>query len=69
MKADPFIGDVKPVKGLRGVFRRRIGDYRIIFTVDFEEDTIVIFRIGSREKVYEKVKVYDFCYFSNFTRI
>ncbi|MEM3129612.1 MAG: hypothetical protein QXX78_00765 [Nitrososphaerota archaeon] len=32
MKADPFIGDVKPVKGLRGVFRRRIGDYRIIST-------------------------------------
>ncbi|MEM2865168.1 MAG: type II toxin-antitoxin system RelE/ParE family toxin [Candidatus Bathyarchaeia archaeon] len=34
METDPFIGDVKPVKGLRGAFRRRAGDYRIIYTVN-----------------------------------
>ncbi|MBS7618897.1 hypothetical protein KEJ25_09980 [Candidatus Bathyarchaeota archaeon] len=25
MKTDPFAGDVKPLKGLKGVFRRRVG--------------------------------------------
>jgi len=25
MKEDPFAGDVKPVKELKGVFRRRVG--------------------------------------------
>jgi mRNA interferase RelE/StbE len=46
---------VKPVKGLKGVFRRRVGDYRIIFTVSFEENTIMILRISPREKAYESI--------------
>ena len=53
-EANPFAGDIKPVKGLRGMFRRRVGDYRIIFTINFEESVIVILRIGHRERVYEK---------------
>ena len=34
MGVDPFVGDVKPLKGkkLRGRFRKRVGRYRIIFT-------------------------------------
>ncbi|MGC8831514.1 MAG: type II toxin-antitoxin system RelE family toxin [Thermoproteota archaeon] len=55
MKANPFSGDVKPVKGFKGVFRRRVGDYRIIFTVSFEENTIVILRISHRGKAYENI--------------
>lgn len=55
MKANPFSGDVKPVKGFKGVFRRRIGDYRIIFTVSFEENTVVILRISPRGKAYENI--------------
>jgi len=35
MGSDPFSGDVKPIKGLRGVFRKRVGDYRVAFTVNF----------------------------------
>jgi mRNA-degrading endonuclease RelE of RelBE toxin-antitoxin system len=36
MAADPFDANVKALKGdeWRGVFRRRIGDYRILFTAD-----------------------------------
>lgn len=55
MKINPFSGDVKPVKGFKGVFRRRIGDYRIIFTVSFEESILVILRISPREKAYENI--------------
>jgi mRNA-degrading endonuclease RelE of RelBE toxin-antitoxin system len=47
MKEDPFTGDVKPLKGLKGVFRRRVGDYRIIFTASFEENAVVILRVIS----------------------
>ena len=34
MGVDPFVGDVKPLKGKkwRGRFRKRVGRYRIIFT-------------------------------------
>ena len=36
MEADPLAGDVKPLKGRRweGRFRKRVGDYRIIFSLD-----------------------------------
>jgi mRNA-degrading endonuclease RelE of RelBE toxin-antitoxin system len=36
MAQDPFEGDVRPIKGVKGVFRKRVGDYRIAFTVDFK---------------------------------
>lgn len=51
--ADPFDGDVKPIKGMRGVFRRRVGDYRVSFTVNFETEEVAILRIGHRSKFYE----------------
>ena len=33
MATDPFLGDVKALKGeeWKGVFRRRVGNYRILF--------------------------------------
>lgn len=36
METDPFQGNVKALQGedWKGVFRRRIGDYRLLFTVD-----------------------------------
>jgi mRNA-degrading endonuclease RelE of RelBE toxin-antitoxin system len=55
MKEDPFAGDVKLVKGLKGVFRRRVGGYRIFFTVSFEENAVVILRISPGEKAYDGV--------------
>jgi len=39
MAADPLSGDVKPIKGIR---RRRIGDYRIAFTISFENAEVII---------------------------
>nr|BAJ49464.1 conserved hypothetical protein [Candidatus Caldarchaeum subterraneum] len=54
MTQDPFSGDVKPIKGLKGVLRKRVGRYRIGFTVDFEKGTVVVLKVGLREKFYEK---------------
>jgi mRNA-degrading endonuclease RelE of RelBE toxin-antitoxin system len=36
MEENPFAGDVKPLKGpeWKGRYRKRVGPYRIIFTVD-----------------------------------
>jgi mRNA-degrading endonuclease RelE of RelBE toxin-antitoxin system len=34
MRADPLAGDVVKLKG-QAAFRRRIGNYRIIFSIDF----------------------------------
>lgn len=52
MAEDPFSGDVKPIKGVRSLLRRRIGDYRISFTVNFEKSELVVLKIGRRESFY-----------------
>jgi mRNA-degrading endonuclease RelE of RelBE toxin-antitoxin system len=53
MQNDPFFGDVRPIKGVPGVFRRRVGDYRMSFTVNFELGEVAVLRVGHRSKFYE----------------
>ena len=47
MERDPLQGNVKALQGQewRGVFRRRIGDYRLLFTLDHQKQTITVLRI------------------------
>lgn len=43
--------NVKALQGARGVYRLRVGDWRVIFT---EDGTVIsILRIGPRGSVYE----------------
>lgn len=53
MKNNPFDGDVKALAGHTGVFRRRVGNYRIAFSVNFNEDEVPILKIGKRDKFYD----------------
>ena len=55
MELNPFSGDVKPIKALRGVFRRRVGDYRVAFTINFEASEVVVLKVGKRKKFYEEL--------------
>lgn len=47
MSDDPFQGNVKALQGAewRGVFRRRIGDYRILFSANRARQKVSILRI------------------------
>lgn len=42
-------GDVKPLAGLSGVFRKRVGDYRIAFSVNFVANEVLIIKIGKKK--------------------
>jgi mRNA interferase RelE/StbE len=43
----------KPLKGLfKGMYRYRMGDYRVIYTVDKAEKTILILKVGARKDIY-----------------
>lgn len=44
--------DVKKLKGMEGVFRIRIGDWRIIYEARMKEGVIVVLEIGPRGRVY-----------------
>lgn len=50
LSVDPFRGDVKALQGpeWRGVFRRRLGDYRLLFTVDRAKQVVTIHQISKR---------------------
>lgn len=57
MASDPFQGNVKALKGeeWKGVFRRRIGDYRLLFTADGTKKIVFIQQVSLRsEKTYRK---------------
>ncbi len=47
MAADPFQGNVKVLYGeeWKGVFRRRIGDYRLLITADRKRNIVRVARI------------------------
>jgi mRNA-degrading endonuclease RelE of RelBE toxin-antitoxin system len=47
MATDPFQGNVKALQGKEwtGVSRRRIGDYRLLFSASREQGTVTILRI------------------------
>ena len=55
MEIDPLAGDVKPLKGpeWKDRFRKRVGPYRIIFTLDRKAAIVAISAILIRfEKTY-----------------
>lgn len=45
-------GDIKTLQGYQGLYRLRIGKWRIIFSYP-DEDTILIEKIGTRGDVYK----------------
>lgn len=49
---NPFPSGVETLKGLEGVFRIRVGDYRILYKVEHKIVTILILRIGHRREIY-----------------
>ncbi len=52
MQADPFRGDVKPLKGKewQGWYRKRVGRYRVIFTLDRAKRIVEIAAILVRDE-------------------
>lgn len=54
LKIKPIIHDTKSIEGYEEkLFRVRVGDYRILYEVDYENNRIGIVRIDKRSKVYE----------------
>ena len=49
----PPIGDIKPMKGYQGLYRLRVGTYRILFEVDHREKVVYIQAIDSRGGIYK----------------
>lgn len=50
----PPEGDIKTLKGYSGLYRLRIGNYRIVFEIDHDEQIVYIQAIGNRGDIYKK---------------
>ena len=50
----PYGSDIKQMKGHDDLFRLRVGDYRIIYTVDNGELTVYVIGAGNRGQIYNK---------------
>lgn len=49
---NPSTGDIKKVKGKEGVFRTRIGKFRVLYILDTKEKSIYIVKIDKRGRIY-----------------
>lgn len=47
MHEDPLFGDVVKLKG-QNAFRRRVGDYRILFDLDYRTRSVCVFAVMRR---------------------
>lgn len=50
----PVSGDIKQLKGHPGIFRLRVGTYRILYAVDNGNLIIYIIDVGNRGDIYKK---------------
>ena len=48
MAADPFVGDVRYLRGQKDMLRRRVGDWRIFFRIVKEEKRLLVSAIEPR---------------------
>jgi mRNA interferase RelE/StbE len=54
LKIEPFPSDVKRVVGKKEkIFRVRVGDYRIQYSVFYDKNIVFISDIDKRERVYD----------------
>ena len=52
LAANPFPKDTPKPKGFADAYRVRVGKYRILYKLAWEEKAIVVFRIALRKKAY-----------------
>lgn len=49
----PHEGDIAAYKAHNGYFRLRVGDYRVIYTVDYSVLTVTVTNADNRGQVYK----------------
>lgn len=52
LRKEPIMTDTKKLHGIKNMFRIRVGNYRILYDIDFDNKTIGIVKIDKRDDVY-----------------
>ena len=56
LAAQPRAADATKIEGGDGLFRVRVGDYRIIYTVHDDVLLVLVVRIGHRSDIYKAMR-------------
>ena len=51
LEEDPRPAGIKKLRG-ENAFRIRVGDYRVLYTIDDSDEIVTIYAIGHRREVY-----------------
>ena len=54
LAANPFPPQCRKLQGVESSYRIRVGDYRVIYEVDTNDNTIVICHVRHRKEAYRK---------------
>jgi mRNA interferase RelE/StbE len=50
---NPFPQNVKKLKGFTNLYRIRIGNYRAVYSIEYQDKIIEILKIGDRKNIYD----------------
>jgi mRNA interferase RelE/StbE len=50
----PRPSGVKKLKGVQNVYRVRVGDFRVVYTVDDGAQEVTITAVGDRKEIYDR---------------
>ena len=53
LSSNPVPHDAKSIVGEHNVFRIRVGDYRILYRINYQDNKVIVFKIDKRAKVYD----------------
>ena len=52
LEANPRPSGVEKLSGMDGIYRVRVGDWRIVYAIRDRELVVIVIRIGHRREVY-----------------
>ena len=53
---DPRAGNARELVGFKGVYRKRTGDYRVVYTIEDDVLKVVVVAVGPRKDIYDTIK-------------
>jgi len=53
---NPHGGNVRELVGFKGVYRKRMGDYRVIYMIEEGVLVVIVVAVGSRKDIYDLLK-------------
>lgn len=56
LAADPRAGNAKELRGFKGIYRKRTGDYRVIYKIEDDVLVVIVVAVGPRKDINEIMK-------------